>query len=153
MKILIPNSKAIELKTLILDLNGTLTVHGKLVNGVAKRLSILKKKGLKIVLFSGDTRGNAKKITDKLGITMTKALNGKEKRSAALKLNPKTCVAVGNGLIDKLLFETVELSIATLQEEGVHMKTLAVADIVIPSVIDALDLLINEESLIATLRP
>ena len=153
MKILIPNSKAIELKTLILDLNGTLTIRGKLVNGVAQKLNLIKKRGLKAVLFSGDTRGNGKKIAHKLGIEMVKTSTGKEKRLAALRLNPKTCVAIGNGLIDTLLFQTVKLSIATLQGEGVHTKTFAEADIIVPSIIDALDLLINEESLIATLRP
>ena len=136
-----------------MDLNGTLTVKGKFAEGVEERLERLKKKGLKIFLFSGDTRGNGQEIADKLKIDMIKASTGEEKRAAVLDLKPLTCVAIGNGLIDALLFQTVKLSIATLQAEGVHIKSLIEADIVVPSLLDALDLLLDESSLIATLRP
>lgn len=153
MKIDIPNLEEIELETLILDLNGTLTINGKLVKGVEKRIKYLRQKGFKIVLFSGDTRGNGDIIAKKLGIQLIKTPTGKDKMVEAKKLNPKTCVAIGNGLIDVLLFKTVKLSIATIQSEGVYQKTLAQADIIVTSILDALDLLINEKSLIATLRP
>ncbi len=152
MKLLIPNSNEIELKTLILDLNGTLTVRGVLVKGVSKKLKVLKNKGLKVVLFSGDTRGNGKDISDKLGIEFFVTSTGEEKRIEASKLNPETCIAIGNGLIDTALFRTVKLSIATLQSEGVHVKCLEEADIVVCSILDALDLLIDEKSLVSTLR-
>lgn len=152
MKLSIPHSDEIELLTLILDLNGTLAVKGVVVNGVLERLEALKKKGLEIYLFSGDTRGNAKKIAEELGINLVIAGTGEEKRIAALNLHPDTCVTIGNGLIDVPLFQTVKLSIATLQAEGVHMECAREADILVPSIIDALDLLIDENSLIATLR-
>lgn len=152
MKLDIPNSGEIELNTLILDLNGTLTIHGKLVCGVENKIKDLKKKGLKIVLFSGDTRGNGKIIAKKLGVEFIETFSGKDKMLEAQKLNPKTCVTIGNGLIDTLLFKTVKLSIAVIQAEGVHQKTLAEADIIVTSILDALDLLISEKSFIATLR-
>jgi len=48
--------------------------------------------------------------------------------------------------------KVVKLRIVTLQAEGVHVQTLINSDIVIPSILDALDLLIIPETLIATLR-
>lgn len=45
-----------------------------------------------------------------------------------------------------------KLSIVTLQAEGVHTKTLLASDIVVPTITDALDLLIDSKRLIATLR-
>ena len=153
MKIIIPNSETIELKTLILDLNGTLTVNSHLVDGVSEKIEQLKHKGLKIVLFSGDTRGNAQNIANELGIELIKTSTGEEKKEEALKLDPNTCVAIGNGLIDALLFKTVKLSIATLQAEGVHTQAFLEADIIVPSVLSAFDLLLDTDSLVATVRP
>ncbi len=152
MKLIIPNSKNIEIKTLILDLNGTLTVKGELVKGVPEILEKIKNKGIKIVLFSGDTRGNGKKVADELNIELVVTPTGKDKRKSALKLNPSTCVAIGNGLIDVPLLKTVKLSILTLQAEGIHTECVKEADIIVPSIIDALNLLIDESSLISTLR-
>ncbi len=153
MKILIPNSETIELRTLILDLNGTLTVKGELVEGVSPKIRLLKQKGLAIVLFSGDTRANGQKIADELGIGLIQTVTGIHKKEEAEKLDPATCVAIGNGLIDAPLFTAVKISIAVLQAEGIHGKTLAEADIIVPSILDALDLLLDEANLIATLRP
>ncbi|MBP9709065.1 MAG: HAD family hydrolase [Oligoflexales bacterium] len=152
MKLIIPNSKNIEIKTLILDLNGTLTVRGELVIGVPEILEKIKNKGIKVVLFSGDTRGNGKKVADVLGIELVVTPTGKDKHKSALKLNPSTCVAIGNGLIDVQLLKTVKLSILTLQAEGIHTKCIQEADIIVPSIVDALNLLIDESSLISTLR-
>ena len=55
-------------------------------------------------------------------------------------------------MIDFDLIQSVRLGIVALQKEGVHTKTLLAADIVVPSVNDALDLFIDRNRLIATLR-
>ena len=46
----------------------------------------------------------------------------------------------------------VKLRVVTLQAEGVHVQTLLNSDIVVPNINDALDLLIDSQRLIATLR-
>ncbi len=148
----VPNIGSLELKTLILDLNGTLTVKGKIVKGVKKRLSALKGLGYHVLFFTGNTRGNADQIAKSLGIDWVLAESGIEKRNQARKLDPKTCVSIGNGLIDLELMKIVKLRIVTLQAEGVHIKTLLNSDIVVTSINDALDLLIDSPTLIATLR-
>lgn len=153
MKLLIPNVGELVLETVILDLNGTIAVRGEVLPGVKDRIEQVQKLGLRLVLFSGDTRGNAMAIAKELGVELVSAGTGEEKRTAALGLNPDTCVTIGNGLIDVPLFKTVKLSIAVIQAEGAHGKVIAVADVVVLSVLDALDLLLNPSSLIATLRP
>ncbi len=152
MKITIPNTGELELQTVILDLNGTLTIRGILIEGVQERLEKLKQKGFSLFLFSGDTRGTAKSLADTLGLQYVYASTGEEKRRASLELNPATCVAIGNGFIDVPLFREVGLSIATLQAEGVHREALKEADITVPSIVDALDVLLDEQTLISTLR-
>lgn len=148
----IPGVGDLNLKTIILDLNGTLTVGGLVPEGVKERLAKLKDKGFNIVFFTGNTRGDAAEVSADLGIDWVEAKSGQDKKLEAEKLGPDTCVSIGNGLIDLELMKTVKLRIVTLQAEGVHAQTLLASDIVIPTINDALDLLIDEQRLIATLR-
>lgn len=148
----IPGQGQIEIKTLILDLNGTLSVAGIVPSGVKERLSRLKDAGFKIVFFTGNTRNDADALAASLGVEWKLAKNAEEKRNLALELAPETCASIGNGLIDSELMKVVRLRIVTLQAEGVHVQTLLNSDIVIPSINDAFDLFLDEQRLIATLR-
>jgi soluble P-type ATPase len=149
----IPGSQEpLIINSLILDLNGTLAVDGKIVEGVAERLQVLRDRTLKLFLFTGDTHGNAGKIANDLGLEVRVTKNAYEKAKEAMTLDPATCATIGNGKIDEKLFQTVRLRIATLQAEGVHIQTLLASDIVVPNINDALDLFIHEKRLIATLR-
>jgi soluble P-type ATPase len=152
MKYNIPGSDEINIETIILDLNGTLSVGGIIVEGVKERLVKLKALGFKLVFFTGNTRNDADAIAEGLGIEWKMAKTAEDKRDLALSMNPDTCASVGNGLIDVELMKAVKLRIVTLQAEGVHTQTLINSDIVVPSIIDALDLLIDKQRLIATLR-
>jgi soluble P-type ATPase len=148
----IPGRSELTLNTLILDLNGTLTVAGVIPDGVKKRLDRVKSLGIAIVLFTGNTRGDADDIAKALGIEWKLAKSAHDKRDAAMAIDPNTCVSIGNGLIDLELMKVVKLRIVTLQAEGVHVQTLLNADIVVPNINDALDLFIDSPRLIATLR-
>ncbi len=148
----IPGYGPLSIKTIIHDLNGTLSVKGVLVAGVREKIKMLNEMGIRQVLFSGDTRGNALTIAKDLGIEFRRAASAAEKAGLAREYDPDTCAAIGNGRIDKDLFDVVKLSIITLQSEGVHTLSLSTADIVVPTVIDALNLFLDKNILIATLR-
>jgi soluble P-type ATPase len=152
MKIKIPGRETLEIENIILDLNGTLAIGGRLINGVEPRIKRLQKAGLKFILFSGDTRGNAATIAKRLGIELIRTENMNDKARAALKLNPTKSAAIGNGYIDVGKFTAVKLGIAVLQAEGIHTKLFLCSDIIVPSIRDALDLFIDPSRLIATLR-
>ena len=51
MKVEIPGQGELEIKTVVLDLNGTIVVRGQLVEGVKERVDTIKQKGLRVVLF------------------------------------------------------------------------------------------------------
>ena len=148
----IPGQGKVEIKTLVLDLNGTLAVNGKLVEGVKERLDELNKKDLEIVFFSGDTRGNAQYLANDLGIKFEKASNAADKSKLIEKYEPMKCAAIGNGLIDEIKLSKARIAIVTIQAEGVHKKSLMEADIIVPSINDALDLFLDEKKMIATMR-
>lgn len=151
MNIAIPGSSPLVIETIILDLNGTLRVGGKLIEGAKERINELRTK-FKLILFSGDTRGDAALLARDLGIDFTKTPSGQDKADQAELLDADTCVAIGNGLIDLQLIQRVKLGIAVLQGEGAHVKTLLAANIVVNNVNDALDLFLDQQRLIATLR-
>ena len=148
----IPGQGQLELKTIILDLNGTLSVGGVIPEGVKERLDTIKERGFKVLFFTGNTRNDADQLAADLGIEWKLAKNADEKRDHALELDPDTCATIGNGLIDLELMKVVKLGIVTLQAEGVHVQTLLASDIVIPTINDALDLFIDDQRLVATLR-
>lgn len=148
----IPGQNQLEIKTLILDLNGTLSVAGTVPEGIKERLDQLKSKGFKVLFLTGNTRNDADELAVSLGIEWKLAKNAEDKKNLALELEPDTCASIGNGHIDLELMKAVKLRIVTLQAEGVHVQTLLNSDIVIPTINDALDLFIDEQRLIATLR-
>lgn len=148
----IPGQGQLEIKTLILDLNGTLSVGGTVPHGVKERLDQLKNKGFKVLFFTGNTRNDADGLAADLGIEWKLAKNTEDKKNLALELEPETCASIGNGLIDLELMKVVKLRIVTLQAEGAHVQTMLNSDIIIPTINDAIDLFIDEQRLIATLR-
>lgn len=60
--------------------------------------------------------------------------------------------AIGNGANDAKMLETAALGIAVLGPEGLAVETLHAANVVVPHINDALDLLLKPVRLIATLR-
>ncbi len=148
----IPGYGELEIKTIILDLNGTLSVGGVIPDGVPARLAQLREKGFSIILFTGNTRNDADEICGTLGIEWRLAKSAADKASLAQEMDPEHCATIGNGRIDLELFKTVKLGVVTLQAEGVHTKTLLEADVVVPNILDALDLFIDEQRMVATLR-
>ena len=55
----IPGQGKLTIKTIILDLNGTLSVGGSIPEGVHVRLEKLKEMGFNVLFFTGNTRNDA----------------------------------------------------------------------------------------------
>lgn len=152
MKYTVSHGKSFEINIIVLDLNGTLSVHGKIPWGVKGRLDKLKRAGFKIILFTGDQRGTADVLCRKLSIEYKVTQTEKDKEREMVKLNKNKCAAIGNARIDLGTLKHAKLSIVPLQAEGIHPRVLAHADILVPSILDALDLFLHPDSLCATLR-
>lgn len=152
MKYTVPYVEEFEINTIVLDLNGTLSVNGKIPAGAKERIVKLQQLGFKLILFSGDQRGTARKICNSLGIELRLTQTGKDKEREMRKLDCKKCASIGNARIDIGTFKHAKLSILTLQAEGIHARAIKHADIIVPSINDALDLFLNPDSLCATLR-
>ncbi|NLJ72517.1 MAG: HAD family hydrolase [Syntrophomonadaceae bacterium] len=146
--------RTLILKHLLIDLNGTLTNAGKLDELVKSQIIKLKEK-LEIYLLTADTYGTAKLISEELGIKLIEvdAINGgQDKRLFLHQLNAQEAVAIGNGFNDIEMLAEANLSIVIMGQEGCALPALLQADIAVTNIKDALDLLLNPERIIATLR-
>ena len=147
----IPGRGRLRLLHLALDLNGTLTDRGVLLNGVAERLERLAPT-LETHLLSADTFGALARVAAGLGVHAQTVADGAEKARVLTGLGPETCAAIGNGANDAPMLEAAALGIAVLGPEGTAAAAIRAADVVARSTVEALDLLLDERALVATLR-
>ncbi len=147
----IPGREPLRLEHLVLDLNGTLTNRGTLIAGVAERLALLAAR-LEVHVLSADTFGTLWAATADLGARVHAVADGEEKARHVQELGAGRCAAIGNGANDAAMLEAAALGIAVLGPEGAAASAVRSADVVCASVLDALDLLLDERALVATLR-
>jgi soluble P-type ATPase len=150
LRIPLPTGEVL-LEAAVFDVNGTLTDRGRLLGGVVERMSQLGTV-LRIQLVSSDTYGTLDDVAAELGLDARRVQDGTEKVSVLHSLGADTCVAVGNGHNDRLVLAEAALGIAVLGPEGSAQTALASADLVCPSILVALDLLLDPTALAATLR-
>lgn len=154
LKIEVPGWKTLEIENLVLDLNGTIAVDGKVSDKVAKKIYLLKSE-LNIVVLTADTLGRLEEIKKRLRVEVVKIEQGKEKiqkREYVQKLGGSTTVAIGNGANDELMLAEAAVGIAVLEEEGLACEVITAADVLVRDAAAALDLLMNPIRLVATLR-
>lgn len=150
----IPGYGLLKFQNLVLDLNGTIAFDGQLLPGVAERVTVLRDQ-MAVYLLTADTRGRGAATADQLGIQLHRLTHGQEAQQKAdfvRQLGATRTIAVGNGANDALMLATAKLGIAVLGREGLSVIALQAADLVVPGVTDALDLLLHPQRLIATLR-
>lgn len=158
------SGKQIHIEHLVLDYNGTLAFHGRLLPGVAERLRVLADK-VQIHVLTADTFGTVEaelenfvlpqmqKGTIKLAVLPQ---NGEDEAEGKLvflqNLGKNHCCAMGNGVNDQLMLHAASLSICIMGREGCASQSLLNAHIIVHDICDALDLLIVPGACIATLR-
>ena len=103
-------------------------------------------------MLSADTFGTMGELADELGLRATRISLGSEKKLFIEGLGVERCAAIGNGSNDHLMLSAAAIAIAVVGPEGASARALAAADVVCSSILDALDLLLDERVLVATLR-
>ena len=154
LKINIPGMKEITVRYLLLDYNGTLACDGMIKQGVLEQLETLSKR-VAVHVITADTYGSVQQQCDVPYIKIHfigKEWQDVEKLNYLKMLGEEHTIAIGNGLNDALILQHAILGFALLQEEGCYTKSLLAGDIVFKNINDALDALLNESRLIATLR-
>jgi len=147
----VPGRPLLALEHLLLDQNGTLTNRGTLIDGVSERLARLRER-LELHVLTADTFGTLEVLVRELGVRGHRITSGADKRSFLQALGARSCAAIGNGNNDVAMLTAAALGIAVIGPEGASTAAVAAADVVCGSVLDALELLLDERVLVATLR-
>ncbi|MDI6816644.1 MAG: HAD hydrolase family protein [Actinomycetota bacterium] len=150
----IPGRGIYQFKSLVLDMNGTIALDGIIPESVIERLQKLSG-GLEIYVITADTHGRLDSQRGKLPAVIHKVTppgEGLQKAEFLENLGAETAVAIGNGANDAEMLKLAKLAIAVVGGEGCSAEALEAADIITKSPEDALDLLLNTNRLIATLR-
>lgn len=150
----IPGYGMLSLEHLVLDVNGTIAGGGELLPGVAEGLAALDGV-LRPVAITADTHGTAAALGEQLGVDVHIIASGWEagdKLALVQELGPDAVVAIGNGANDALVLRACAVGICVLGTEGAARAALEAADVIVPSISCALELLSDPRRLMATLR-
>ena len=150
----IPGGQIIQLNHLVLDVNGTLAVDGKLIDGVSKALSSLRDR-LQIHLITADTHGKQHLIDEMLRLRATRLVPGNEPEQKAAfvrQLGSVSVAAIGQGANDALMLKEAALGISILSPEGLSTSALQASDLVVADIITAFQLFEKPLRIVATLR-
>jgi len=150
----IPGFGRIKLEHCVSDFTGTLSVDGKLLQGIKKRLNQISKL-LTVHVLTADTFGKAraelKGVQCEMHILEGAALD-EQKEEFVHKLGVSGVIALGNGNNDRRMLKAAKIGIAVCLDEGCSKDALISADIIVKSPVDAFDLLLYPKRLKATLR-
>lgn len=154
IELFVPGRGPIKLNHLVCDVNGTLAFDGKLVDGVLRSLRVLRDR-LEIHLVTANTHGTQSQIDFQLDLQahILEPGNEAEQKAAFVEsLGADQVVAVGQGANDALMLRDAAIGICILSREGASLETLLAADVVVPDILSALEMLEKPLRLVATLR-
>ena len=151
LRIEIPQRGTLELQHAVFDINGTLAVDGLPMPGAIDQLRLLSV-DLSIHLLTAGTHGNIDIQREVFAFPLRQIQTGEDKVRYVQQLGPASVVAFGNGANDAGMLRLAALGIAVLAEEGVAISTLQAADVLAHGPINAIDLLLQPNRLIASLR-
>lgn len=154
----IPGRGVLKIEHLVCDVNGTLAVDGQLIEGVARALRNLRDR-LQIHLLTADTHGRQAQIDQQLGLQAVRIGSGSgtlseagQKAQFLQQLGADRVAAIGQGANDAAMLKIAGLGICVLSREGIAVETMLAADILVPDILSALELLEKPLRMVTTLR-
>lgn len=150
----IPGRGIIQLEHLVSDVNGTLAVDGRLPEGLGRILNNLQDR-LEVHLLTADTHGRQNQIDRQLNLQAVRIQPGEESNQKAeyvRRLGADCVVAIGQGANDAAMLKSAAIGVCVMSPEGTAIETLLSADLVVPDIHCALELLEKPIRIGASLR-
>jgi P-type E1-E2 ATPase len=150
----IPGRDSFQLEHLVCDVNGTLAVDGKLLLGVRHALVHLREQ-LQVHLITADSHHQQKMIDEVLQMQAVQLEPGNEAEQKAAyvrSLGSDHVVAIGQGANDTLMLKEAVLGICVQSPEGTAVAAILHADLLVPDIFAAFELLEKPRRIVATLR-
>ena len=150
----VPGRGSYRIEHLVLDLNGTISLDGEIIGGVTERLERLRQQ-LDITVVTADTNRNAESLLAGLPVRIHMIRENQEneqKLAVVLEKGKGNTVSIGNGCNDVSMLRESAIGICVVGKEGASAEALMASDVAVPTINDALDLLLKPHRLRATLR-
>jgi P-type E1-E2 ATPase len=154
IEINVPGRGLIEIEHLVCDVSGTLALDGQLLEGVGRALTDLRDR-VELHLLTADTHGRQERIDQQLNIRAVRIQPGEESQQKAeyvRRLGAERVAAIGQGANDAAMLECAGLGICVFSREGAAIQALLAADLVVPDIYAALEMIKYPLRLVATLR-
>ena len=149
----IPGRGGLRLNHLVCDVEGTLTLDGRLQEELFRPLLSLRDR-LELHLLTVDAYHQQEALDFRLGFKAVRLQVGGEaeqKRVYVERLGSGVA-AIGHGADDMEMLKTADLGICVLSPEGAAVETLFVADLVVMNTAQALALFMNPLRIVNSLR-
>jgi soluble P-type ATPase len=154
IELIIPGADTISLEHIVFDVNGTLAVDGQLLDGLARKIHALADR-LVVHLLTANTHGHQNLIDQQLNLQATRVTKGREAEQKAAfveNLSAAHVIAVGQGANDAGMLKAAIIGICVFSQEGTAIEAMLSADLVVPDIYAAFDLLDNPVRMVASLR-
>jgi P-type E1-E2 ATPase len=154
IELILPGRGTLQIEHLVCDVNGTLALDGRLIDGVADALGRLSDR-LAIHLVTADTHGRQSEIDRELNTQAVRLQPGGESQQKAAfvrQLGAAGVAAIGQGANDAGMLAEAGIGIAILSREGLAVAALQAADLVVPDILAALELFERPMRIVASLR-
>jgi P-type E1-E2 ATPase len=154
IELTIPGRGVMQLEHLVCDVNGTLALDGRLLDGLARGLTALRDR-LEVHLITADTHGRQALIDQQLNLHAERLQPGDEaaqKAAYVRRLGAEKVVAIGQGANDAEMLRAAALGICVFSREGTALSALNSADLTVADIHAALELLEKPMRIVATLR-
>ncbi|SCY00957.1 HAD family hydrolase [Alkaliphilus peptidifermentans] len=154
LEINVPGRDTYQIANIVFDYNGTLATDG-IINDDIREAIIQLKELANVYVITADTHGNVKQQCSGLGVNITTFPTGDAatyKKIIVEELGADKTLCIGNGYNDIEMFKSAILAIAIIGREGCSGKLIEVADIVVTSIENAIQIILKPKRAIATLR-
>lgn len=149
-----PGHDPLAIDSILIDFEGTLALDGRVHPKVKDKLNLLAKRA-RIYILTEEKKEKVEEVLRKVKaeiVWLSEGQGSQEKSRWLDQVGPDRTVAIGNGLDDAEILDKAALGLAILSKEGTVVSTLTQADLLFPSLLDALDFLLKPLRQKATLK-
>lgn len=149
-----PGQTNLEIEFILIDLEGTLAIDGRVHPKTKDKINLLSRK-LKFYIFTTGERARAEERLRKVKaeiISLSGENISKQKLDLLHQLGHEKVAAIGNGADDAQMIDKAGFGICVIGKEAAAGETLRRADLIVTDILDALDFLLKPLRQKATLR-
>ena len=140
-----PGMESLELHFVLIDFEGTLAMDGRVHPKAKDKVNLLSKR-VTVYILTKSSKGKVEETLKKMKaeiLSMTEGDSSQQKLDVLQRLGPHQTAVIGNGFDDVQIMEQAGLGMCVIGKEGSSPEAVAKADLVVTSVLDALDFLLK----------